>query len=85
MRFANRRVIQAVCGALLFTSGVSVGSLLTRPVSAVNRFGQPKTVVHEVAYKFRDPTSLNEQEQAIAGIKDMEAKITGIKNIWLKT
>ena len=50
-----------------------------------NKFGQPKTVVHVVAYKFRDATSLNDQEQAIAGIKDMAAKIPGVKNIWLKT
>jgi hypothetical protein len=85
MRFTNRRMIQIFCAALLFTAGIAVGTLLTRHVSAVNRFGQPKTVVHVVAYKFRDATSLNDQEQAIAGIKDMAAKIPGIKNIWLKT
>jgi hypothetical protein len=85
MRFVNRRMFQISCAALLFTAGIAVGSVLTRHVSAVNRFGQPKTVVHVVAYKFRDATSLNDQEQAIAGIKDMAAKIPGIKNIWLKT
>jgi len=85
MRLANRRMIQIFCAALLFTGGIAVRSLLTRHVSAVNRFGQPKTVVHVVAYKFRDATSMNDQEQAIAGIKDMAAKIPGIKNIWLKT
>jgi len=85
MLFANRRMIRVFCAALLFTAGIAVGSLLTRHVSAVNRFGQPKTVVHVVAYKFRDATSLNDQEQAIVGIKDMAGKIPGIKNIWLKT
>ena len=54
-------------------------------MSALNKFGQPKTVIHVVAYKFRPTTSLNDQEKAIAGIKDMAAKIPGIKNIWLKT
>jgi len=62
-----------------------VGSVATRRVSALNKFGQPKTVIHTVAYKFRATTSLNDQQQAIAGIKDMAAKIPGIKNIWLKT
>lgn len=62
-----------------------MGSVATRRVSALNKFGQPKTVVHTVAYKFRATTSLNDQQQAIAGIKDMAAKIPGIKNIWLKT
>jgi cell division protein FtsX len=51
----------------------------------MNKFGQPKTVIHVVAYKFRPTTSLNDQQQAIGGIKDMAAKIPGIKNIWLKT
>jgi|SRR5208282_1127441 len=85
MRFTKRRIIQIFCAALLFTAGIALGSVLTGHVYAVNRFGQPKTVVHVVAYKFRDATSLNDQEQAIAGIKDMAAKIPGIKNIWLKT
>ncbi|MFI5098382.1 MAG: Dabb family protein [Candidatus Acidiferrales bacterium] len=85
MSFANHRITQMLCVALLFLAGITVGSVLTRHVSAINKFGQPKTVVHVVAYKFRGATSLNDQEQAIAGIKDMAAKIPGVKNIWLKT
>ncbi len=85
MPFVNRRIAQMLCATLLFLAGIAVGGVLTRHVSAVNKFGQPKTVVHVVAYKFRDATSLNDQEQAIAGIKDMAAKIPGVKNIWLKT
>jgi hypothetical protein len=85
MRFPTRRMLHILFAAILFTSGIAVGSLVTRHASALNKFGQPKTVVHVVAYKFRDVTSLNDQEQAIAGIKDMAAKIPGIKNIWLKT
>jgi len=85
MLFGNRRIAQLLCGSLIFVSGIAAGSVVTRSVSAVNKFGQPKTVVHIVAYKFRPTTSLNDQEEAIAGIKDMAAKIPGIKNIWLKT
>jgi hypothetical protein len=85
MPFANRRIAPMLCAALLFLAGIAVGRVLTSHVSAINKFGQPKTVVHVVAYKFRDATSLNDQEQAIAGIKDMAARIPGIKNIWLKT
>ena len=81
----NRRVLSVLAGCALFLSGVAVGTLAPKRVSALNRFGQPKTVVHTVAYKFHPTTSLNDQEQAIAGIKDMAAKIPGIKNIWLKT
>src|SRR5258708_15153596 len=69
----------------VFLAGSVAGSDLTQKVSAVNRFGQPKTVIHVVAYKFRDATSQNDQEQAINGIRDIAGKIPGIKNIWLKT
>jgi Stress responsive A/B Barrel Domain len=81
----NRRALSFLAGSALFLAGTVVGSLATPSVRAVNKFGQPKTVIHTVAYKFRPTTSLNDQQQAIAGIKDMAAKIPGIRNIWLKT
>jgi Stress responsive A/B Barrel Domain len=85
MLFANRRLLQGVAGGALFLAGIVVGSAASQKVSAVNKFGQPKTVIHVVAYKFRPTSSLNDQEQAIAGIKNLAANIPGIKNIWLKT
>src|ERR1700690_1783654 len=85
MPFAHRRTTSLFVGATFFLAGIAVGSIATRSVSALNKFGQPKTVIHIVAYKFRDATSLNDQQQAIEGIRDMAAKIPGIKNIWLKT
>jgi hypothetical protein len=85
MHFFQRRWIQTAVAGALFLAGIAVGSIATRNVSALNKFGQPKTVVHVVAYKFKASTSLNDQQQALDGIKDMAAKIPGIKNIWLKT
>jgi hypothetical protein len=85
MDLRKRRWMQIGIGVVLFLAGSVAGSALTEKVSAVNRFGQPKTVIHVVAYKFRDATSQNDQEQAINGIRDMAGKIPGIKNIWLKT
>jgi hypothetical protein len=85
MFFPSRQFTKFAGSAALFLTGIAVGAVATQHVSATVKFGQPKTVVHVVAYKFKDTTSLNDQEQAIAGIKDMAAKIPGIKNIWLKT
>jgi Stress responsive A/B Barrel Domain len=85
MRLAKNRVISVIAGSGLFLAGLAVGSFVSHNVLALNKFGMPKTVVHVVAYKFRDATSLNDQQQAIEGIKEMAAKIPGIKNIWLKT
>jgi cell division protein FtsX len=85
MEHRNGRWISLFAGAALFFAGLVAGLFAAGHVSALNKFGQPKTVVHVVAYKFRATTSQNDQQQAIAGIKDMAAKIPGIKNIWLKT
>jgi antibiotic biosynthesis monooxygenase (ABM) superfamily enzyme len=76
---------QIVLGAALFGAGIAVGSLRATNVSAQNRFGQPKTVLHVVVYKFKDATSENDRQQALDGIKDLARKIPGVKNIWLKT
>jgi hypothetical protein len=80
----HRRWLQILIGAGIFVAGTAAG-VAAQKSGAVNRFGQPKTVVHVVAYKFRADTSQNDQDQAIQGIRDMAGKIPGIKNIWLKT
>ena len=85
MEMKKQGMMQIAAAGALFLAGLAAGSVASQGVSAVNKFGQPKTVIHVVAYKFRDATSQNDQDQAIAGIKDMAAKISGIKNIWLKT
>jgi antibiotic biosynthesis monooxygenase (ABM) superfamily enzyme len=85
MHFALPRISTVALSLTLFLAGIFIGASGIRTVSAVNRFGQPKSVIHVVLYKFKDATSENDREQALAGIKDMAAKIPGIKNIWLKT
>ena len=84
MKF-RKCAVQSVLGASLFVAGIVVGSLGPYSVAAQNKFGQPKTVLHVVLYKFKDNVSNYDREQAIDGIKGMAAKIPGIKNIWLKT
>ena len=76
---------QVALSAALFAAGIAVGSLRATNVSAQNKFGQPKTVLHVVVYKFKDATSENDRQKALDGIKDLARKIPGVKNIWLKT
>jgi hypothetical protein len=80
-----RRCAQIAVGATLFLAGTATGTLHARSAAVQNRFGQPKTVLHVVVYKFRDNVSNYDREKAIDGIKDMAGKIPGIKNVWLKT
>src|SRR4029077_4328460 len=81
----KKRTAQIALGAVFFIAGMAAGSLHARSVAGQNRFGQPKTVLHVVIYKFKDATSNNDREIAINGIKEMAGKIPGIKNVWLKT
>jgi cell division protein FtsX len=85
MEFAGRVFFKIAAGAALFAAGVAAGSWHSQSVAAQNRFGQPKTVVHVVVYKWKNTTSQNDKDQAIAGIRTLAAKIPGIKNVWLKT
>lgn len=80
-----KRLVQIALGALIFVAGVATGSLHAKSAAAQNKFGQPKTTLHFVVYKFKDATSNYDRENAINGIKDMAGKIPGIKNIWIKT
>lgn len=85
MGFVGRGVWTIAAGAVIFAGGVAAGNWQAQSVAAQNRFGQPKTVVHVVVYKWKNTTSQNDKDQAIAGIKGLAAKIPGIKNVWLKT
>jgi hypothetical protein len=85
MTLARKRAAQMGLGAAVFAAGIVTGSLLAGRTAAQNRFGQPRTVLHVVVYKFRDNVSNYDREKAINGIKDMAGKIPGIKNVWLKT
>ena len=85
MKSTIRRASQIALGAVIFIAGIAAGKLNAGSAAVQNRFGQPKTVLHVVVYKFRDNVSNYDREKAINGIKDMAGKIPGIKNVWLKT
>ncbi len=81
MRLVNKRIAQITLGTALFVSGVAAGTLHARSAAVQNHFGQPKTVLHVVVYRFREDVSNYDREKAINGIKDMAGKIPGIKNM----
>ena len=85
MTAAYKRVAQILLGAGIFASGIAAGSMHAPSAAIQNRFGQPKTVLHVVVYKFKDNVSNYDREKSINGIKEMAGKIPGVKNVWLKT
>jgi len=65
----------AVCAAALFAGGYVAGQ---------QRFGQPRTIIHLVEVKWNPGVSEAQKEAAMNGVKQMAARIPGIRNIWLK-
>ena len=81
MTSVMKRALQIVLGVVISAAGIAAGTLHARSKPVQNRFGQPKTVLHVVVYKFKDNVSNYDREKAISGIKDMAGKIPGIKNV----
>ena len=76
MNTTIRRALLMTALLAIFALGIVVGQ---------NKFGQPKTVMHVVALKWKADSKPEDRQKALDGIKTMAAKITGIKNIWIKS
>ena len=85
MKLTREWLKKITIAAALFGCGMAAGNWHGASVAAQNRFGQQKTVVHFVVYKWKNTASQDDKDKALAGIKSMAAKIPGVKNIWLKT
>ena len=85
MRLVKRRLVMVVAAAGLFVAGFVAGTWRAESVEAQNRFGQPKTVVHVVVYKWKNFVSQDDKDQAMKGLRAIAGSMPGIKNIWLKT
>jgi Stress responsive A/B Barrel Domain len=70
-----RILMGIVFGMALFASGYVAGQ---------QRFGQPKTIIHLVEVKWNPGVSDAQKQEAMNGVKQMAARIPGIKNIWIK-
>src|ERR1700677_973807 len=53
-------------------------------VSGQNRFGQPRTIIHVVEIKWQPGVSNSDKQRVLNGVREMDGKIPGVKNIWVK-
>jgi hypothetical protein len=67
----------------LVTTLMSVSATATWLV-AQNRFGTPKTIIHVSVIQWKEGVSAADKKQVLDGVKEMAAKIPGIKNVWTK-
>jgi len=78
------RVQRTKAAKVFAAAAVALGLFACGYVAGQAKFGQPKTVLHIVELKWRPGVPQMEKDAAIAGIKDMAAKLPGVKNIWIK-
>jgi hypothetical protein len=75
MNRKSRIGIVVFAAAALFCGGYA---------AAQAHFGQPKTVLQISIIKFNEGVTDEQSQHVIDGVKQMAAKIPGVKNIWLK-
>jgi hypothetical protein len=51
---------------------------------AQNTFGTPKTIIHISIIQWKEGVSAADKQNALNGVKEMAAKIPGMKNVWTK-
>ena len=61
--------------AALFTGGY---------LAAQNKFNTPSTIIHISLIQWKAGVSDADKQKVFDGVKEMAAKIPGIKNVWLK-
>jgi Stress responsive A/B Barrel Domain len=59
-------------------------SAATTWVVAQNSFGTPKTIIHVSVIKWKEGVSAADKKKVLDGVKEMAAKIPGMKNVWIK-
>jgi hypothetical protein len=53
-------------------------------VVAQNSYGTPKTIIHLSVIKWKEGVSAADKKKVLDGVKEMAAKIPGMKNVWTK-
>ena len=69
--------------AALITASVSVIAMGTW-LAGQNKFGTPRTIIHVSVIQWKDGVSAADKKRVLDGVKEMAAKIPGIKNVWTK-
>ena len=71
--------LRTIC-AVFLAAALFVGGYLT----AQNKFNTPSTIIHISLIQWKAGVSDADKQKALDGVKEMAAKIPGIKNVWIK-
>ena len=53
-------------------------------LAAQQKFGTPKTIIHISIIQWNEGVSDADKKRVLDGVKDMAAKIPGMRNVWTK-
>ena len=67
----------------LVTTLMSLSASATWVVAQKN-FGTPKTIIHVSIIQWKAGVSAADKKQVLDGVKEMAAKIPGMRNVWTK-
>jgi hypothetical protein len=83
LTFIQEDILTTAIRTLVVTTLMALSVTATWLV-AQNRFAAPKTIVHVSLIQWKEGVPAAAKKQALDGVKDMAAKIPGIKNVWIK-
>ena len=69
---------------IAFVTALMVLSATATWLVAQNSFGTPKTIIHVSVIQWKEGVSEADKKRVLDGVKDMAAKIPGMKNVWTK-
>ena len=75
--------MKTVIRIVLVTTLMSLSATATWLI-AQNSFGTPKTIIHVSMIQWKEGVSPAQKKQVLDGVKEMAAKIPGMKNVWTK-
>ena len=81
--FIEEGILKTVIRIVLVTILMTLGATATWLV-AQNRVGAPKTIIHVSLIQWKAGVSAADKKKALDGVKEMAAKIPGMKNVWTK-
>ena len=72
-------------GAKILTASLVAAALFAGGyVAGQNRVGQPKTIIHVVEIKWQAGVSDDQKMRVLEGVKEVAARVPGVKNVWVK-
>ena len=69
---------------IVLVTTLTLLSAATTWLVAQNSFGTPKTIIHVSVIQWKEGVSAADKKQVLDGVKEMAAKIPGMKNVWTK-